>query len=187
MPRAIAVLMLLLGSSVVFLPESAAEVKGIELRVDGLTCPFCSLGLEKKLKRVDGVEGVQVHVKQGITEVESTPGESPNLDDVRQAVQDAGFTLREIRLTVTGSIVREDEAWVLRSSGDEIRFFLFDAEHAQEDVGDRAALVTITAERAQQLEEAARTGTPVTAEGRVHEHKGMPSGLLVERLEIHRP
>ncbi len=186
MSRAMAVLMLVVGLSAASVPETAAEVEGIELRVDGLTCPFCSLGLEKKLKRVDGVEGVQVHMKQGITEVASNPEKAPSLTAIRKAVKDAGFTLREIRLTVTGSIVREDEAWVLQSSGDETRFFLFDAEHAEEDVGDSTALVTITAERAQQLEEAARTGTPVTAQGRVHEHKEMPSGLLVERLELHR-
>ncbi len=187
MPRAMAVLMLVVGLSAAFVPETAAEVEGIELRVDGLTCPFCSLGLEKKLKRVDGVEGVQVHMKRGITEVASNPEKAPSLTAIRKAVKDAGFALREIRLTVTGSVVREDEAWVLQSSGDETRYFLFDAEHAQGNVGDSAALVTITAERAQQLEGAARTGTLVTAEGRVHEHKGMPSGLLVERLELHRP
>lgn len=187
MPRAMAVLMLVVGLNAAFVPESTAEVRGIKLRVDGLSCPFCSLGLEKKLKRVKGVEGVQVHMKQGITEVQSKPEEAPDLAAIRKAVKEAGFTLREIRLRVTGSVVREDEAWVLRSSGDETRFFLFDAEHAQEDVGESAALVTITAERAQRLEEAARTGTPVTAEGRVHEHKGMPSGLLVERLELQGP
>ncbi len=127
MPRAIAVLMLLLGLSVVSLPESAAEVEGIELRVDGLSCPFCSLGLEKKLKRVKGVEGVQVHMKQGITEVQSKPEEAPDLAAIRKAVKEAGFTLRDFRITVIGSIVREDEACVLQSTGDETQFLLYNA------------------------------------------------------------
>ncbi len=119
MPQALGVLILVMGLSVAFVPESAAEVEGIELRVDGLSCPFCSLGLEKKLKRVKGVEGVQVHMKQGITEVQSKPEEAPDLAAIRKAVKEAGFTLRDFRLTVIGSIVREDDAWVLRSTGDE--------------------------------------------------------------------
>ena len=187
MPRAIAVLMLLLGLSVTFLPEGAAEVEGIELRVDGLSCPFCSLGLEKKLKRVKGVEEVQVHMKQGITEVQSKPEEAPDLAAIRKAVKEAGFTLRDFRLTVIGSIVREDEAWVLRSTGDETQFLLYDAEHAYEDVRGGTAVVSIAAKQTQQLEEAVRTDTPMVVEGRVHEHAGMPSGLLIERLELAGP
>lgn len=186
MLRALGILILVLGLSAAFSLEGSAEVQGIELRVDGLSCPFCSLGLEKKLKRIEGVEGVQVHMKQGMTEVASNPDKAPDLAAIRKAVKEAGFTLREIRLTVTGSVVREDEAWVLRSSGDETRFLLYDAEHAQEDVGNGTAFVTIEAERMQQLEEAARTGAPVIVEGRVHEHKGMPSGLVIERLVLHR-
>ena len=180
------VVMLVVGLSAAFVPQSAAEVEGIELRVDGLSCPFCSLGLEKKLKRIEGVEGVQVHMKRGITEVRSTPEEAPDLAAIRKAVKEAGFTLRDIRLTVKGSVVQEDQGWVLRSTGDETRFLLYDAEHAQEDAWNNTVFVTIDAERMQRLEEAARTGAPVIVEGRVHEHAGMPSGLLIERLTLHR-
>ncbi len=187
MPRALGVLVLVMGLSVAFVPESAAEVEGIELRVDGLSCPFCSLGLEKKLKRVKGVEGVQVHMKQGITEVQSNPKEAPDLAAIRKAVKEAGFTLRDFRLTVIGSIVRKDEAWVLRSTGDETQFLLYDAEHADEDVRDGTTVVTIAAKQTQQLEEAVRTATPMVVEGRVHEHAGLPSGLLVDHLELRRP
>ena len=94
------VLILVVGLSVVFVPQSAAEVEEIELRVDGLSCPFCSLGLEKKLKRIEGVEGVQIHMKRGITEVSLAPEEAPDLAAIRKAVKEAGFTLRDIRLTV---------------------------------------------------------------------------------------
>ncbi len=187
MTRPMTALMLVLGLSAAFSLEGAAEVQGIELQVDGLTCPFCSLGLEKKLKRVKGVEGVQVHMKQGITEVQSKPEEAPDLAAIRKAVKEAGFTLRDFRLTVIGSIVREDDAWVLRSTGDETQFLLYDAAHADEDVRDGTAVVTIAATETQQLEEAVRTGAPMVIEGRVHEHAGMPSGLLVDHLELRRP
>ena len=32
-----------------------AEIKTVSLHVDGLSCPFCALSLEKKLKNVNGV------------------------------------------------------------------------------------------------------------------------------------
>ena len=46
----------------------AAEIEGIQLQVDGLSCPFCALGLDKRLKQRAGLEGIQVHLKQGVTE-----------------------------------------------------------------------------------------------------------------------
>ena len=181
------VLMLGAGLSVVCVPESAAEVEGIELQVDGLSCPFCSLGLEKKLKRVGGVEGVQVHMKQGITEVQSRPEVPLNLEDIRQAVKEAGFTLRKIRLTVKGRVVRENEAWVLQSSGDETRYLLFDAEHAEEEVGQGTVPAALGDEHVRQLQAAAKTNAPVVVAGLVHEHGGLAPGLLIEQLEVQRP
>ncbi len=40
-------------------PANAAFVSA-ELRVNGLGCPFCAFGIEKKLLDVDGVTGVEV-------------------------------------------------------------------------------------------------------------------------------
>lgn len=164
-----------------------AEVEQTELQVDGLSCPFCSLGLEKKLKRVEGVQAVTIHMKRGLTEVQSKPGAPLNLVEIRQAVKEAGFTLRDIRLTVKGVVAYQDDAWVLESSGDGTQFLLFDAEHAEEESSQSTAPVALGDEHVQKLDEAAQSGSHVVVEGRVHEHAGMPSGLLVERLELQGP
>jgi len=64
----------------------------LHVQVDGLACPFCAYGLEKKLKPLPGVEGVRIDYKEGW--VELTVEEGADLDEsaIRAAVRAAGFT-----------------------------------------------------------------------------------------------
>lgn len=39
------------------------------LHVDGLSCPFCAYGLEKKLGEVDGVQSLETNIKDGTVTV----------------------------------------------------------------------------------------------------------------------
>lgn len=65
------------------------------LHVDGLACPFCAYGLEKKLGAVHGVRGVDTQIKDGTVTVMMEDGESLDETAARQAVKDAGFSLRK--------------------------------------------------------------------------------------------
>ncbi len=62
--------------------------------VDGLACPFCAYGIEKKLSSIHGVKDIKVDIKKG--EVIVTMAEGVNLSEqlAREKVRDAGFTLR---------------------------------------------------------------------------------------------
>lgn len=46
----------------------AAETK-YEMRVDGLACPFCAYGIEKKLKAMKGSSKIDVDLDKGIVHV----------------------------------------------------------------------------------------------------------------------
>ncbi len=65
-----------------------------QLRVDGLACPFCAYGIEKELKRTDGVESIRIDLNAGTVTV--TMAEGATLTEARagRIVKDAGFTLR---------------------------------------------------------------------------------------------
>lgn len=64
-----------------------------QLRVDGLACPFCAYGIEKKLKRTDGVESLDIDINAGIVTVTMAEGASLTEAQARRIVEDAGFTL----------------------------------------------------------------------------------------------
>ena len=68
----------------------------ITLRVDGLSCPFCAYGLEKKLKRLEGAEQVRIDIDRGVAEITVAEGKTIEEDQLRKAVLDAGFTPKGI-------------------------------------------------------------------------------------------
>ena len=84
------------------MPVAHAGSAVYSLQVDGLACPFCAYGIEKKLSAIDGVEKIDVDIKEGQVIVTLADGASLSEDRARQAVKDAGFTLRAFAESVGG-------------------------------------------------------------------------------------
>lgn len=66
------------------------------LHVDGLSCPFCAYGLEKKLGEVDGVQSLETNIKDGTVTVTMKDGVPLSEASAKQAVKAAGFSLRKL-------------------------------------------------------------------------------------------
>ncbi len=76
--------------------SSTVEAQQIIIRVDGASCPFCAFGLEKRLGRIEGVASVRLEMKDGEVVVTLKKGAKVSEQKLRQAVEEAGFTPREI-------------------------------------------------------------------------------------------
>ena len=74
----------------------------IMIRVDGASCPFCAFGLEKRLGRIEGVADVKLEMKAGKVIVTLEKGATVSEQALRQAVDEAGFTPREITFPQSG-------------------------------------------------------------------------------------
>ena len=78
----------------VLLPVAAfAAQTQYQLQVDGLACPFCAYGIEKELKRTDGVERVEIDINAGTVTVTMADGATMTEAQAARIVKDAGFTL----------------------------------------------------------------------------------------------
>ena len=67
-----------------------------KLRVDGLSCPFCAYGIEKKLIRTEGVGSVTFDLEKGLVIVKVEEDVTLTEAQLKQLVDDAGFTLRSM-------------------------------------------------------------------------------------------
>ncbi len=85
----------------------------LTLRVDGLACPFCAYGVEKKLLAVPGVVGIDVLINEGKVILALAEGATLDVAALDAAVEKAGFTLR-------GLLVRDALGTLSRGSGDEL-------------------------------------------------------------------
>jgi copper chaperone CopZ len=76
---------------------SAKEtVQKIIIKVEGLYCPFCSYGLEKQVKKLEGFKNVQINIKEGTAEIEFIPDAIISEKAILTAVEDAGFDLEGV-------------------------------------------------------------------------------------------
>jgi copper chaperone CopZ len=103
---------------------ASAQVEQIEMRVDGLACPFCAYGLEKKLKEIKGVEKVTVYVDKGLVALKSRKEGAIMIDRLEPVVKDAGFTPGEIKLIAVGKIGQLQGAPMFEVSGPEMAFVI---------------------------------------------------------------
>jgi len=68
------------------------------MRVDGLACPYCAYGIEKKLKAIKGVEKINVDLDNGLVTAEVSEGTALSEEQMKQLFQDAGFTFRSMKI-----------------------------------------------------------------------------------------
>ncbi len=75
---------------------SLAQSNEVKVRVDGLSCPFCAYGLEKKLNDLDGVESINIDFEEGLVVLQVTDSENISEEEIRTNIEKAGFTPKEI-------------------------------------------------------------------------------------------
>lgn len=109
----------ILAGILVFLAGVAqARVSALTVAVDGMACPFCAFGVEKKLKTVKGMESVAVDMKTGTASLTAGPAESIHFQEVPKAIKEAGFTAGVMKITISGTINKEsDGSFVLIFDG----------------------------------------------------------------------
>jgi len=107
-------------------PGTHAEVTEATVTVKGVACPFCVYGIEKKLKQVPGIEGIEYDLESGKGQLKFDEDKPLDIRAVREAIKKAGFTLEKVELTVTGTLAEKDEHIALIARKTSQRFVLFE-------------------------------------------------------------
>lgn len=76
--------------------ESTIKSPDAIVYVDGMACPFCAYGIEKKLGKLDGLQKMEIQLEEGRVLLAFKEGPSPTENEIRRAVKKAGFTARKI-------------------------------------------------------------------------------------------
>ncbi len=92
-------IVLLIAVFFIGITEISAQAQQVQVKVDGLSCPFCAYGLEKKLTKIDGVEKLEIDIKNGLAVFTVAQGKTVSEEALKKSVKEAGFTPREITYT----------------------------------------------------------------------------------------
>ncbi len=80
---------------VFLLPVTAFAAKTqYRLQVDGLACPFCAYGIEKKFNSTKGLENIDIDINAGTVTVTMARGTTMSRAQAGRIVKEAGFSLR---------------------------------------------------------------------------------------------
>ena len=71
--------------------SSRAELLEAELEVNGMACPFCAFGIEKKLRAVEGVQDLTIFLDEGRIELVFSPDNGASASDIEAAVKGGWF------------------------------------------------------------------------------------------------
>jgi copper chaperone CopZ len=155
-----------------FVTAVQAQVEEVDIRVDGLACPFCAYGLEKKLKDIKGVGDIEINVDKGIAILQNKQGESIELERIESTVEDAGFTPRKLTASVTGKISRSAGSELLVVSDAKDQFILQENEQLK-----KLRSVVENSEKVVRVRGTIKRETP-------EKHHAHPYTIAVEEFEV---
>lgn len=165
---------LIVAASFLMFPlPSQAEQDSINLKLKGLSCPFCVYGVEKKLKKVPGIENVTTHYKASMANLKKVPKTPIDINALYKAVKDAGFSLDSVILTIHGNMTEWEGKPAIKSSDSGQVFLLVDPDKIESH-----ALVDSTLLKKLKLI-SKNNKQPITVKGKAHTHKDMPPAIAV--------
>lgn len=166
----------------VFVQPVYAQINSVEMEVDGMTCPFCVYGIEKKLEALEEVEDAGANLKAGTVDINLKENEPIDLERLEKAILESGFTPGRLKIEATGELTRykleEKEYPALKVTGsNQVLLLTSTPYHEKEEF--------LAEEKLDELEEAAEKGTKITITGYVHTHqKSLPPTVSVESFEV---
>jgi copper chaperone CopZ len=108
-----------------------AQLESVDIRVSGLDCASCAESIEKRLKRVRGVDSASLDSSTGTVRIALAADNSVKLDTIRDALKGLGYTPGDSVVVLVGSISgdrvnlpHQDDAFVLdkaEAPGDRVR------------------------------------------------------------------
>ncbi len=85
--------------------QAQKSMDAFEVQVDGLGCPFCAYGLEKKFKEFKGIKKVAIDIETGDFSFLYPSEKALQMDAVIAQVEKAGYTPNDAKITRANGII----------------------------------------------------------------------------------
>ncbi len=80
----------------VLAPSEVLAGASDRLKVDGMVCPFCAYGLEKRLGEIASIDAVLIRISDGLVQIRTKEDQELTDEVLKDAVKKSGFSLTEI-------------------------------------------------------------------------------------------
>lgn len=90
--------------------KNGKQMDAFEVQVDGLGCPFCAYGLEKKFKEFKGIKKVAIDIETGDFSFQYPSEKALSMEAVVAQVKKAGYTPNIAKITRADGTIENSEA-----------------------------------------------------------------------------
>lgn len=94
----------------------AQQISTAELQVNGLTCSMCSRATETSLKSLGFIESITPDLNRNIFVLAFKKGEKVNIDQIKDKVQDAGFSIGNLSATMNFGKAEANASGIVQTS-----------------------------------------------------------------------
>lgn len=139
----------LIMAEFIFLPSEKGEAQILELDqiIFGMDCAPCAKGVENRMKRMDGVQSVVLDLNKGEASLTFTDHHTTSLQQIHKSIIDGGFSPKEARIKVRGTLLQADGAWqLITESGDLFLLEKADTNFLASNDGQKITVVGTVAE-----------------------------------------
>lgn len=81
----------------------------VKIEIKGMACPFCAFGMEKELKKIAGVDNVEIELKAGLAYISTLINQKPAKESLEKIITDSGFTVGKIEYSSKPFAIKESE------------------------------------------------------------------------------
>lgn len=89
--------------------QSKKDRDSFEIQVDGLGCPFCAYGLEKKFKEFKGIKDIAIDIETGDFSFTYPAEKALTMEAVEAQVVNAGYTPNLAKITRANGTIETNE------------------------------------------------------------------------------
>ncbi|WP_339790935.1 heavy metal-associated domain-containing protein [uncultured Imperialibacter sp.] len=90
----------------------------VDQEVFGMDCAPCAYGLERGLKKMDGLQSVKVSLNDGKAYLKLAVDNDLSLQEIQMEVKNNGFSARNAEVTLNGELVNDGNEWNVSVNGE---------------------------------------------------------------------
>jgi len=105
-----------------------AQISSATLQASGLTCAMCTKAINKSLEQLNFVESVKPDIQNSAFNIVFKEGESINIDALKKAVEDAGFSVGSLKITGNFQEVKIEKDKYVEIGGETFHFLNTDEQ-----------------------------------------------------------
>jgi len=95
-----------------------AQLIKVDQEVFGMDCAPCAYGLERGLKKMDGLESVRVSLNDGKAYLKLASANELTLQKIQEVVKSNGFSARNAEVALKGELLKEGNEWRIKVNGE---------------------------------------------------------------------